>query len=131
MDVFLIYEEVASWVWMEVHKWDYIDRDTLGKQLIRSADSINANLVEADGRFSDKEAVHHFYIAPGAARETRLHLRRARDRGLVDRTEANSNLEKLTRATKLLNLLIRYRKHGLVVRESGEAEGDPFAEELS
>ena len=129
MEVFRLYEEVAKWVWDEVHKWARLDQDTLGKQSIRAADSINANLVEGDGRFSDKEAIHHFHIARGSARETRLNLVRICDRRLADRGESEDALAKLTSATRLLNNLIRYRKGAIsIVREN--VNEDPFAVEL-
>ena len=44
-----IYREAMSLgeeVWSLVLTWDYLAKDTLGKQLIRSADSIAANISE-------------------------------------------------------------------------------------
>ena len=35
--------------------WNFFDKDTLGKQLIRSADSIALNISEGYGRYSFKE----------------------------------------------------------------------------
>jgi four helix bundle protein len=128
MEVFRLYEEVASWAWDEVHKWTR--QDTVGKQLIRAADSINANLVEGDGRHSDKEALHHFYYARGSARETRLQIVRARDRRLVNFEAGSDNLSKLTSATKLLNILIRYRKGAVSVVREAPAGEDPFTVDI-
>jgi four helix bundle protein len=130
MEVFRLYEEVASWAWHEVHRWTRLDQDTVGKQLIRAADSINANLVEGDGRHSDKEAIHHFYYARGSARETRLQIVRARDRKLVDLVEGNENIAKLTSATRLLNILLRYRKGSVSVVRESKTTDDPFTEEI-
>ncbi|MDA3907289.1 MAG: four helix bundle protein [Bacteroidales bacterium] len=36
--------ELGETVYNEVIKWNYFDKDTIGKQLVRSADSIAANL---------------------------------------------------------------------------------------
>jgi four helix bundle protein len=127
MEVFRLFELVASWVWDEVHKWARLDQDTLGKQMIRAADSINANLVEGDGLYSDKQAIHHFHIARGSARETRLHLRRARERKLVDAAAVDQKIAELTSATKLLNIRLRYRKGSVLVVREG-AEPNPFTE---
>jgi four helix bundle protein len=33
-------------IWNVVNKWDYFQKDTVGKQLIKAADSIAANLSE-------------------------------------------------------------------------------------
>jgi len=38
-----------------VKGWNYFDKDTIGKQLVRSADSIAANLSEGVGRYHYKE----------------------------------------------------------------------------
>ena len=37
-------------VWQIVKEWNYFNKDTIGKQLVRSADSIAANLSEGLGR---------------------------------------------------------------------------------
>jgi hypothetical protein len=38
-------------IWKDVLKWNHFDKDTIGKQLVRSADSISANLSEDWGVF--------------------------------------------------------------------------------
>jgi hypothetical protein len=47
--VFAWFEEVSDRVWEVVQGWRQLAQDTIGKQLIRSADSVGANLVEGDG----------------------------------------------------------------------------------
>lgn len=32
-------------VWEMVSNWQYFEKDTIGKQIVRSADSVSANLV--------------------------------------------------------------------------------------
>lgn len=41
--VYRLAEEIADLAWEVVIKWDYFPRDTIGKQLVNSADSIGAN----------------------------------------------------------------------------------------
>ena len=36
--------DLAEKVWKIVSKWSFFDKDTIGKQLVRSADSIAANI---------------------------------------------------------------------------------------
>ena len=55
LDVYKIAHQIGSDVWDLVHGWDYFNKDTLGKQLIRSADSISLNLCEGYGRFYYKK----------------------------------------------------------------------------
>ncbi|HJN06976.1 MAG TPA: four helix bundle protein, partial [Bacteroidales bacterium] len=47
--------ELGDNVWSIVERWNYFQKDTVGKQLVRSADSIAANLSEGFGRFHFKE----------------------------------------------------------------------------
>lgn len=108
--VFEMYEGVADWAWVQVSKWPHLAKQTIGEQLVRSIDSVNANLVEGDGRYSTADSLRFFIIARGSAREARLWLRRAAKRGLVDAGEAAIQIEKLTSATRLLNQLITYHR---------------------
>jgi four helix bundle protein len=50
--VYQFSEQLADQVWCLVEKWQILARDTIGKQLIRSADSIGANIAEGYGRGS-------------------------------------------------------------------------------
>lgn len=46
--------ELAEKVWNIVDTWNYFAKDTVGKQLVRSTDSIATNLSEGFGRFHFK-----------------------------------------------------------------------------
>jgi four helix bundle protein len=50
---------------------------TLGVQLVRSADSISANIVEGFGRRHRGDTLHFYSIALGSLEETVLWIRRA------------------------------------------------------
>ena len=43
--------EIGERVWAIVDRWNYFDKDTLGKQFVRAADSISLNIAEGYGRF--------------------------------------------------------------------------------
>ena len=47
--------EIGEKVWQDVTSWNYLEKDTVGKQLIRAVDSIAANLSEGYGRYHFKE----------------------------------------------------------------------------
>jgi four helix bundle protein len=76
-------EQLADEVWRIVRKWDSLARDTVGKQLVRAADSIGANIAEGSGRGSDKEYRRFLRIARGSLCETQHWLRRAFCRELL------------------------------------------------
>ncbi len=64
-------------------------KDTLGRQLIRAADSIGANIAEGAGRGSFQDNRRFIRIARGSLNETRHFLRRAHSRRLLSETDTN------------------------------------------
>jgi four helix bundle protein len=103
---------------------DPFARDTVGKQLVRATDSVGANLVEGDGRFSSADALHFFIIARLSAREARYWLKRAVGRRLIAEEEGEVQIEKLASATQLLNKLISFRR----TRQKSDRVREPPAE---
>lgn len=74
----------------------------LGKQLLRSATSIGANIIEAQAESSKKDFTNFFSYALKSANETRFWLGLLRDSGKVERKEADTLLSE---ATELANML--------------------------
>jgi four helix bundle protein len=85
--VYQLAEELADAVWEIVRGWDVLARDTVGKQLIRAADSIGANIAEGCGRFSYQDNRRFVRIARGSLYETHHWLRRAFRRKLLTRPQ--------------------------------------------
>lgn len=48
--VYELSEKLSDLVWKIARGWDQLAKDTMGKQLIRAADSIGANIAEGTGR---------------------------------------------------------------------------------
>jgi four helix bundle protein len=69
-----------------VDRWPRDHRWTIGKQVLRSADSVGANIAEGAGRWQPKDKLHFFVIARGSLNETEHWIVRARKLGLVDQT---------------------------------------------
>ena len=63
--------------------WDYFAKDTVGKQIVRSADSIAANLSEGFGRYHFKEKKNFSYYARGSLYETKTWVKKANNRSLI------------------------------------------------
>jgi four helix bundle protein len=82
--VYKLSEVLADEVWEIVRSWDNFARDTVGKQLVRAADSIGANIAEGLGRGTYKDNRHFTRIARGSLNETKHFLRRAFRRRLMD-----------------------------------------------
>lgn len=81
--VYQLSEDLADLVWEIAGGWDNFNRDTVGKQIVRSADSIGANIAEGTGRFSFQDNKRFGYIARGSLNETKHWLRRAFKRNLL------------------------------------------------
>lgn len=75
--------DLAEEVWNIVVKWNSFSHDTIGKQLVRSADSIAANLSEGFGRYFYKENRQFCSYSRGSLYETKTWLRKAHTRNLV------------------------------------------------
>src|SRR5262245_172175 len=81
--VYQLSEELADVIWTIVLAWDAVPKDTVGKQMIRSADSIGANIAEGHGRGSYADNRRFVRISRGSLYETRPWLRRAYRRQLL------------------------------------------------
>jgi four helix bundle protein len=70
-------------VWLEVERKSHFQKDVIGKQLVRSTDSIAANIAEGYGRFFYKENKQFCYYSRGSILETKAWLVKAINRNLV------------------------------------------------
>ncbi len=76
-------EGLCDEIWDHVVKWDRFPKDTVGRQLVRAADSIGSNIAERYGRYHFREDITFLYYARGSAKETGFWLRRAQRRELM------------------------------------------------
>jgi four helix bundle protein len=87
--VYQLSEDLADAIWDLVIEWDNFAKDTVGKQMVRSADSIGANIAEGDGRGSYADNRRFVRIGRASLNETRHWLRRAFKRGLLTEAQVN------------------------------------------
>ena len=76
----------------------------IAEQLIRSVDSIGANIAEGYGRASGRERARFFEFALGSAREAREWYRRA---AIGEHAELLDRVLLLTRGIKILTVAVR------------------------
>ena len=84
--IYHLSEEIADLSWEVIVKWDWLAQNTVGRQLINSADSIGANIAEGSGRGSIAENRRFAKIARGSLFELKHWLRRAYGRRLLAET---------------------------------------------
>src|SRR5256885_3334869 len=82
--VYRLSEKLADEIWDLVIGWDIFARDTVGRQLVRAADSVGANIAEGTGRSSYQDNRRFVRMARGSLRETQHFLRRAFRRKLIE-----------------------------------------------
>jgi four helix bundle protein len=107
LQVYNLSMEIAEKVWLIVIKWDYFNKDTIGKQLVRAADSIAANLSEGFGRYHYKENVNFSYYSRGSLFETKTWLTKAHNRKLIPNDSFESFITEIDNIGIKLNNYIK------------------------
>ncbi|MBN3894131.1 MAG: four helix bundle protein [Nostoc sp.] len=90
LQVYQLSEKLADDIWKIVEGWNFFAKDTIGKQIIRSADSIGANIAEGLGRGSFQDNRRFIKIARGSLNETQHWLRLAHTRNLLTTEQINA-----------------------------------------
>ena len=106
LEVFNLANSIGQNIWDIVINWTYFKRDSIGKQVCRSSDSISANIAEGFGRYSFKENKHFCYYARGSLVETKNWIHKFYDRELIDNNSFNSIKGDLDILHKKLNAYI-------------------------
>jgi four helix bundle protein len=81
--VYQLAERLADCLWPIVSKWNEFAKTTVGRQLVRAADSIGANIAEGVGRGTYQDNRRFVRVARGSLYETKHWLRRAFNRELL------------------------------------------------
>ena len=101
LEIYKVSMEIGEIVYGVVVGWNLFDKDTLGKQFIRAADSIALNISEGYGRFHYKENKNFCYYSRGSAKETITALEKAKTRNLISPEQYQLLVHKLNYYFKL------------------------------
>jgi four helix bundle protein len=107
---------IADEVWDQVALWKWFERDTIGKQLVRAADSVSANIAESYGRHNTGDVVLFLYYARGSLYETKDWLKKAIRRKIGHSDCLNQILGRVEALAPQLNAYITAKKKSLRVR---------------
>jgi|SRR5687768_2640170 len=105
--IYQLAENLADNVWDIVEGWNPFARDTVGKQVVRSADGIGANIAEGVGRWGIQDQKRFIYIARGCVNETKHWLRRAYKRRLLSVDQVNRIRPIIDELAPKLNAYVR------------------------
>ncbi len=107
LEVYQLSEKIADSIWKIVIAWDSFARDTVGKQIVRAADSIGANIAEGSGRGSHQDNRRFVRIARGSLYETIHWLRRSYMRKLLSQSEVKALRVLVEELSPKLNAFLR------------------------
>jgi four helix bundle protein len=107
LEVYRLAMKIGEEVWQIASSWAYFEKNTLGRQFVRAADSIAANLSEGYGRFSYNENRQFVYYARGSLYETGTWLHKARHRNLVGKETFEALSATINTTAKMINGYLR------------------------
>jgi len=107
LDIYQLAVEISDKIWAKVITWPSFPKNSLGYQIVKSSDSIGANIAEGFGRFHFAENRQFVRISRGSLYETRHWLQRAYKRGLLEEKEIKELFTLLNELAPRLNAYIR------------------------
>lgn len=107
LEVYQLSEIFSDVIWDLVDTWNNFQKETIGKQIVRAADSISANIAEGYGRYYYKESKQFFFYSRGSLQETKSWLSKCKRRKIIEKGKAD---ELLNEAEKILAKLNGYIK---------------------
>jgi len=111
--IYKLAEDLADEICDVVSQWHPFAKGTVGRQLVRAADSIGANIAEGYGRHHLREEITFLYYARGSLKETTFWLRRALKRQLLSQDQYDHFAEMLDNLMPQLNSYIKSRYDNL------------------
>ena len=76
LDVYKLAEDLSDMVWRDFDMWSNKVQRTIGYQVIRSSDSIAANIAEGYGRYTPADRKKFYLNSRGSFEETKSWLRK-------------------------------------------------------
>ena len=122
--VYQISENLADEVWKICLGWDGFAKNTVGKQVVRSADSIGANIAEGEGRGSFQDNRRFIKIARGSLQETQHWLRRAYKRNLLTKEQIEKLKPIIDRLAPTLNAYLTSIGKNSETKDKGQKTKD-------
>lgn len=96
LDVYQLAEDLSDSIWYAFDEWVPKVQRTIGYQIIRSSDSIAANIAEVYGRCTPADRKTFYRYARGSFEETKAGLRKLIRRKVITR-------EKVQNYTKIID----------------------------
>ena len=109
-DVYKLAEELGDLVWFDFDRWNVKTQKTIGYQIVRSADSISANIAEGFGRYSSADKKRFYIYSRGSFEETKSWLRKLIKRDILSESQTSKYKEIIDELGPKLNAFINKTK---------------------
>jgi len=106
---------LSNYIWAIVKSWDYFAKDTIGKQYVRSTDSISANIAEGFGRYHKRDKIKYYRYSYGSTRESMDWTEKALARDLISKDQYKHIIEELRILPQEINYLIKLTNKNLKI----------------
>ena len=110
LDVYKLAEELSDMIWSAHDQWSTKAKNTLGYQIIRSSDSIAANIAEGYGRYTPADRKRFYLFARGSFEETKAWLRKAIRRKVIPTSDVEAYKQIIDQLGPKLNAFIKSTK---------------------
>lgn len=120
LDVYKLAEELADMIWNDFDSWDKKVQNTIGYQIIRSSDSIAANIAEGYGRFTPPDRKRFYLYSRGSFEETKAWLRKLIRRKILNETQIEKYHMIIEKLGPKLNAFINTTKYSEIGKEKIE-----------
>lgn len=107
LDVYKLAEELSDLIWHDFDEWPKKVQQTIGYQIIRSADSIASNVAEGYGRYTPADRRLFYRYARGSFEETKAWLRKLIRRNVITDEEIHKYTQIIDELGPKLNAFIR------------------------
>jgi four helix bundle protein len=111
LKVYRMSMELGEEIWQIVSGWNYFEKDTIGKQIIRAIDSVAANISEGFGRYHFKDSKNFYFYARGSLFETKTWLQKSFTRKLITEDTFVRLNQKVDYTRAILNNFIKSIKN--------------------
>ncbi len=110
LDVYKLSEQLSDLIWYGYDFWSRKVQRTIGYQIIRSSDSIAANLAEGYGRYTPADRKKFYLYSRGSFEETKAWLRKLMRRNVIKKDQIADYTQIIDELGPKLNAFIKSTK---------------------
>ena len=107
LDIYKLAEDLSDLIWHSFDEWSVKAQKTIGYQIIKSSDSIAANIAEGYGRYTPKDRKVFYRYARGSFEETKAWLRKLNRRKVTKANEVDKYTKIIDELGPKLNAFIK------------------------